>query len=248
MRKRLPSVLLFMLVCMSARGLVAGEVRITGSSTVFVSLVKDAQDAVQAETGVVINAVGSTSGRGLRALQGGFVQIAMLTGRLANVAPSLSEPGNPIHTDDLVEHFIKEDRLVVVVHPSNPVTSLSAAQVRQILIGQTRNWHELGGAIAPISVFYERAGAGNNVLIQDHLLKDAKVRAPALRYVDNSRLIVHNVRRNSSGFGLSSRSLVTPDVKVVEGFSLVQELCLVTRKDASPEVLAVVKAFLARAK
>lgn len=40
----------------------------------------------------------------------------------------------------------------VVVHPNNPVTTLSAAQVRAIVAGEIVSWAQVGGPSAPITV------------------------------------------------------------------------------------------------
>lgn len=226
----------------------AGEVRIAGATTVFLTVVKEAREAVATETGATVVASGSTSGKGLAALHAGQVEVAMLTDRLANVAAATAAKGTPIAVDDYEEHFIKEAALVVVVHPSNPVASLSDTQVRDILTGQVKNWRDVGGADAPIAVFFEREDSGNHGLIKSSLLKDASLRSINLTFVDNARLIVRNVHDVHTGFGISASAYVSPAVKVVEGYRITQYLCFVTRKDASPDVMKVVEAFRARAK
>jgi len=52
------------------------------------------------------------------------------------------------------------DALVFIVHPSNPLTSLSLDTVRSIYAGGTNNWQQLKGANAPIKVFISRAQQG----------------------------------------------------------------------------------------
>jgi phosphate transport system substrate-binding protein len=52
------------------------------------------------------------------------------------------------------------DALVFIVHPSNPLTSLSLDNVREIYAGRTTNWQQLKGANLPIKVFISRARLG----------------------------------------------------------------------------------------
>jgi len=53
-----------------------------------------------------------------------------------------------------VAHVVAMDGVCVVVHPSNPVSALTAEQIRDIYMGTIKNWSQLGGpnlAIVPIS-------------------------------------------------------------------------------------------------
>lgn len=53
-----------------------------------------------------------------------------------------------------VAHVIAMDGVCVVVHPSNPVSELTSAQIRDIFTGKVTNWSQVGGpnmAIVPIS-------------------------------------------------------------------------------------------------
>jgi phosphate transport system substrate-binding protein len=52
------------------------------------------------------------------------------------------------------------DALVFIVHPSNPLPSLSLDNVRAIYAGRTTNWQQLKGPNLPIKVFISRARQG----------------------------------------------------------------------------------------
>lgn len=47
----------------------------------------------------------------------------------------------------------------VVVHPNNPVTTLSLAQVRAIIAGEIGSWAQVGGPSAPITVIVREDGS-----------------------------------------------------------------------------------------
>lgn len=61
------------------------------------------------------------------------------------------------------EHIVAADSLVVIVHPSNKVQSLTLEQVRGIFSGEITNWSELGGNRTPIQVveFAENSGTAS---------------------------------------------------------------------------------------
>ncbi len=62
--------------------------------------------------------------------------------------------------DPSQEHVIAVDPVVIMVHPSNPVTSISLDQLDRIYSGQLTNWSELGGANAPIIVYGRESTSG----------------------------------------------------------------------------------------
>ena len=51
------------------------------------------------------------------------------------------------------EQIIALDGLAVVVHPNNPLTSLSTEQVAQLFAGEIRDWSALGGSAGPVSLY-----------------------------------------------------------------------------------------------
>ncbi|EWC40910.1 substrate-binding domain-containing protein [Stutzerimonas stutzeri] len=48
------------------------------------------------------------------------------------------------------EQVVAIDGLAIVVHPGNPLTSLSTAQLAALFAGEIRNWRELGGPDLPV--------------------------------------------------------------------------------------------------
>ncbi|MCU0828137.1 MAG: phosphate ABC transporter substrate-binding/OmpA family protein [Tabrizicola sp.] len=58
------------------------------------------------------------------------------------------------------EHIIAADSIMVIVHPENPVSSLTIEQVRNIYAGIIVNWSEVGGPDLPITVLDRSADSG----------------------------------------------------------------------------------------
>jgi phosphate transport system substrate-binding protein len=58
------------------------------------------------------------------------------------------------------EHIIAAGSLIVIVHPENPVKSLTVEQVRNIYAGIIVNWSEVGGPDLPIMVLDRSADSG----------------------------------------------------------------------------------------
>lgn len=88
------------------------------------------------------------------------------------------------------EHTIALDGLAVIVHPSNPVSELTAAQVAAIFARETTNWSQVGGSSAPISLYTPDDKAGTLEFFREKILaNEQKTLSPtARRFVDNSEL------------------------------------------------------------
>ncbi len=59
-----------------------------------------------------------------------------------------------------VAHVVAMDGLPVLVHPSNPVKQLTVEQVRDIYMGKTTNWKQVGGPDKEIVVISRDTNSG----------------------------------------------------------------------------------------
>jgi phosphate transport system substrate-binding protein len=59
-----------------------------------------------------------------------------------------------------VAHIVALDGLAIVVHPSNPVRSLSKTQIADIYRGKVTNWNQVGGPNAKIVVIQRESNSG----------------------------------------------------------------------------------------
>lgn len=217
-----------------------------GSTTVFLTVVKDNKDAVAEAAGVKITATGSTTLKGFTALTAGQVDVALSTDSLEGLIKAQAAAGTPVDPALYEEHFLRESKIVPVVHKHNPVKGLTVDQVRDIVTGKVKNWSELGGANFPIALFYEGPTSGNYALIDRFLLKGAPVSTARVTTVDNVRFIARRVGEIEAGFGLSPESYLTPEVTIASDFVITQRLCFIIRKDAPAEVKQVVAGFKAK--
>ena len=97
-----------------------------------------------------IKAHGSSTG--FRAVQAGQASIAMSSRPIkAKEVEILASVGNMRSV--AAEHTVAVDGLAVLVHPSNPLNSLSTRQIAQIFSGEIRRWSELGGADMAIQIY-----------------------------------------------------------------------------------------------
>lgn len=101
------------------------------------------------------------------------------------------------------------DALVAITHPSNPVKSISLADLKGVFAGRIKNWRELGGPDAAIEIVVRKARtSGVGLLVRELLFQDANHSFPknATRVTTTAPLEEHVERsRHAIGFtGVSS--------------------------------------------
>ncbi|NLX10514.1 MAG: hypothetical protein GXY36_12735 [Chloroflexi bacterium] len=67
-----------------------------------------------------------------------------------------------------------QDGLVIIVHPANPIQSLTTAELRRLFQGQVANWSELGGPDLPVTVVSRESGADTRLVFQALVMEDRR--------------------------------------------------------------------------
>jgi len=108
---------------------------------------------------ITIDARGTPTG--FTALADGTADIAMAS-RPINVAEREALKTLGEMASNGAEHVIMLGSMSVIVNPTNPVSQLSATQLRQIFNGTIRDWAQLGGRPGPINLYVPAAKSGTS--------------------------------------------------------------------------------------
>ncbi|MEI8383386.1 MAG: phosphate ABC transporter substrate-binding protein [Planctomycetota bacterium] len=122
------------------------QVTITGASTLAPLLSEIAKRFENENPGTRIDIQSGGSSRGVSDTRSGLADIGMVSRDL--------KPGE----DDLQRFRIARDGVCLIVHRDNSVESLSREQIIGIYTGEIRNWQEVGGTNAPITVVNKAEG------------------------------------------------------------------------------------------
>jgi phosphate transport system substrate-binding protein len=199
----------------------------------------------------------TVSGDAFAALLARTASIGMASRRIKpEEAKALKADGAGSMIDPHQEHIIAIDSLVVIVNASNPVTSLSMADVARIYAGQVANWSELGGPDLPLTVINFAEGSGTRTVFTDRMYgADAPASVPAQVIAENNPDAASRVAADRSAIAYvgsafiqgnhalnlvtSCGILATPDAFAVktEEYPLQRRLYLYTRGDL-PDPLA----------
>ena len=104
----------------------------------------------------------------------------------------LNAPGNST--------AISLDGVLVLVHPDNPLNSLTLDQVRDIFTGTVTNWSAVGGWDAPINLYRRDSASGTFDTFRSLALKGAAV-AKTAKSFDSSEDLADSVAADAKGIG-----------------------------------------------
>jgi phosphate transport system substrate-binding protein len=120
----------------------------------------------------------------------------------------------PVEAKELTATPVARDGIAVVVNPANKVVGLTMIQIRGIFNGTIRNWKQVGGADAPITVVSREAGSGTRtsfeqivgsiVLSQDALIQDS------------NGTIRETVANDANAVGYLSHGLLNEKIKALK--------------------------------
>jgi len=173
------------------------QLTIKGSDTMVIMNAKLAEAFMAKGPGRNLQVTGGGSGVGIAALLNGTTDIA-----------ASSRPMRVSEIDKLKARFatrgveipIARDGLAVYVHTSNPIKELTMQQLRDIYLGKTTNWKQLGGKDATIILYSRENSSGTYVYFKDNVLmgKDFSPRAQTLQ---GTAAVVNAIGKDPNGIG-----------------------------------------------
>jgi phosphate transport system substrate-binding protein len=98
------------------------------------------------------------------------------------------------------EHVIALDGIAIVVNPSNPVSALTKAQLRDVFDGDVRSWADVGGKKMPITVYARDDKSGTWDTFK-HLVLGEKGLAPSAKRIEASDQLSDAVAADAGGIG-----------------------------------------------
>lgn len=197
----------------------AAPIVMDGSTTVLPFGQAAAEQFMKSNPGVKFSVSGTGTGNGFKSLADGSAQIANASRFIKDkeIESCMAKKVYP------VPFAVALDCIVPVVHPSNPVKSLSKAQLKDIFSGKITDWKKVGGKAAPIVVVGRDTSSGTygtwQEMIMDHGSK-ARV-TPKAQVTASSGAMMTAIAQNKNAIGYEGMGYVTKSVKglSVDGIS-----------------------------
>jgi len=191
--------LTFSLAAATGISALAGTITVKGSDTLVILAQKWAEVYMGQHADVKIQVSGGGSGIGFAALQNQTTDLCDASRKAKS-----SEIANCIKAFNArpVEYKVALDGLSVYVNPENSLTELTVAQVGDIFAGKIKNWKEVGGPDAPITVYSRENSSGTYEFFKEHVLKGRDFVSSA-QTMPGTAAIVQAVMKdkNSIGYG-----------------------------------------------
>jgi len=143
-------------------------ISIKGSDTVLPIIESEIAKFKNEYPSISLSVVGGGTGDGIQALTEESTDLAMASRDLKDKEKIIFNQKNK----KIVKKMIAHDALMIVVHPSNPITKLTREQIELIYTGKIDNWSKLGGLNIPIELYSRESTSGTYSYFQEEVLND----------------------------------------------------------------------------
>ncbi len=199
--------------CIAVLGLLSGaacsrgphrSITLAGSTAFQPFAEKLAERYMPGHPGVQINVQGGGSAVGIQSALSGAADVGMA-----------DLPELPPEASALTATVVARDGIAIVVHPQNPVSALSAAQVRDIFCGRIGNWRTLGGPDGAVHVISREEGSGTRRTFDKLALGGERI-SPGALFQNSNGTVREAVASDPYAVGYVSIGLVNNKVKPVK--------------------------------
>lgn len=175
----------------------SADITVKGSDTMVILAQKWAENYMQVKPGTKIQVTGGGTGTGFAALQN-------RTTDLCNASRKIK----PAEQGKCVEAFGKRpteykvalDGLSIYVAAENPIKELSIGQLELIFTGKIKNWKDVGGPDAPITVYSRENSSGTYEFFKEHVLTGKDFAASA-QTMPGTAAVLQAVAKDKNGIG-----------------------------------------------
>jgi phosphate transport system substrate-binding protein len=227
----------------AAPSAVAETLVVQGSTTFNRRVMEPHQAAIESASGQQLTVIPNKSTPGLVALVEGRAHMAMISAPLPGEIASLQKAFPASSYDRLRAFEILSTRIAIGVNVSNTVRHASMSTIRKILLGQVKNWKELGGPDLPIRVVVADGG-GAMTVVDSEFMGGQTIVLPAMIHVKTPVQLVQVIEQEPGALGFAQLSLVRQRgiPELATDHPLQTTLSLVTLGEPSPAMRSVIDA------
>ncbi len=182
-------------------------IQVAGSTSVGPVIEALAEKYMEAHPNVSINVEQTGSGAGVTACGDGTANMGMASRDLKDDEKTLYP--------DMQTHLLCLDGLAIVVSKDNPVTELTAEQVKKIFLGEITDWSDVGGTAGEIILYSRDSVSGTREAFQNLFLgkneagEQIEIEDAMCQIVDSNGAMGTQVEANPMGIGYMSLGLVS---------------------------------------
>jgi len=177
------------------------KLTIQGSDTLLEMVTAEAAAYMSQNKGAVIQVTGGGSGVGIAAIINGSTDIADASRPMKKKERKRIEKNGA----KVFEVAIALDGISLYMHPDNPVSDLSTAQLKGIYTGKINNWKEVGGNDAKIIRYSRENSSGTYAFFKKHVLKKENY-AVDCQNMPGTASVVNAVSKDKNAIGYGGLS------------------------------------------
>jgi phosphate transport system substrate-binding protein len=186
----------------------AGNLVIKGSTTVLPISQLAVEAYMKANPDVNISLSGGGSSNGIKAIIDGSTDIANASRFIKDKEVALAN-GKGVYP---VPFAVAYDSIIPVVHPSNNLTDITLAQLKDIYMGKITNFKAIGGPDLKIVVCSRDTSSGTYETWEGKVMKKERV-TPAAQVMASNGAIVQAVTNNKHALGYIGIGYLNDNVK-----------------------------------
>jgi phosphate transport system substrate-binding protein len=183
-----------------------------GSDTMVILAQRWAEKYMGSNPGIIIQVNGGGTGTGIAALINGTTDICNSS---RPMKPSEREKLKQRYNSVGVEIRVARDGLSLYVNNDNPVKELTKEQIKNIFLGRTKNWKEVGGNNSAIIIYGRENSSGTYVHFKEEVLNGEDYTS-SMQSLPGTAAVVNAVSKdkNAIGFGGAAYAVGVRDIAV----------------------------------
>lgn len=183
----------------------SGTLTIAGSTSVQPFSEVLAEKFMSKNKQVQVNVQGGGTSQGIEAAISGAANIGSASRDLTAEEKAKS----------LIDTKLAIDGVAVITHPSNKVSDLTMDQIKNIYLGNIKNWKEVGGNDAAITVVCREDGSGTREAFSSIVMNKEDITNKALIQNSNGAMRT-TVAGDKNAIGFVSLAIVNSEVKALK--------------------------------
>jgi phosphate transport system substrate-binding protein len=236
MKKTALSLVIGMALALGTSTASAAEIRVGAGAAPTENVLKPVKDAFEKATGIKLNIIASGPKIALQDLDKGAVDAAAAGLALDDWLALMKKEGADVKDPaGLQPTVIGKDSIIILTHPSNPVSALSKDQLAGLFSGKIANWKEVGGKDVPVIVVWGKLIPGTNSLFTKNILGGAALTGDLLE-VNTAAEIKQTVASNPKAIGIGPAAVVDGTVRSPASPEIARPITLLTRGKPSADV------------
>ncbi|MBI5739511.1 MAG: substrate-binding domain-containing protein [Nitrospirae bacterium] len=217
MKRNIFAVAVILAVSVCSSGVFASELRIGAGTTASNSVLKPVEEPFEKATGIDLTTFTYGSKAAIKALDAGTIDAAMAAHTMDELIDLLKKDGYEVSGDAAYQEVTIEEpkSYKIVIHKDNPVSALTAAQIKELFAGKIENWKDVGGKDAPVIVIWGSLLEASNKTFSDQILEKEPLTKDHLE-VKTAEDVKQSVATLPEAVGYLPSSLIDASVKSPE--------------------------------